>query len=159
MKEEQKEETEGENDEEKDDEDYSNSEDGHLHIDSAEDAMVHDSTAQEVLTTTTEDPPASAFQYDPIELIEAVFVGYPRLDFKPIPLKAWFLAITLVFFLACLVSIAGVIILGHRSAGVFQLQTSPDQLAFCYVPVAIGTATAISSQGISVVCLHISRWL
>ena len=39
MKEEQQEETEGENDEEEDDEDYSNSEDGHLHMDSAEDVQ------------------------------------------------------------------------------------------------------------------------
>lgn len=56
MKEEQQEETEGESDEEEDDEDYSNSEDGHLHMDSAEDTAVHDYTAQEVLTTTDGGP-------------------------------------------------------------------------------------------------------
>ena len=144
MKEEQKEETEGEKDEEEDEEDHSKSEDGHLHMESAEDTAVHDYTAEEASTTTTEDPSASAFQYDPIGWIEAVSVDYPRLDFKPIPFKAWFLAITLVFFLACLASIAGVIILGHRPAGVFQLQTSQDQLAFRYVSVVVGTATMIS---------------
>ena len=67
MKEEQKEETEGEKDEEDDEEGHSNSEDGHLHMESAEDTAVHDFTAQEASTTTTEDPSASAFQYDPIE--------------------------------------------------------------------------------------------
>ena len=130
MKEEQKEETEGEKDEEEDEEDHGNSEDRHLHTESAEDTAVHDYTAQEASMTTIEDLSASAFQYDPIEWIEAVSVDYPRLDFKPIPLKACFLAITLVFFLGLLSFNRRGEILGHRPAGVFQLQTSQDQLAF-----------------------------
>ena len=90
MKEEQKEDTEGEKDEEEDEEDYSNSQDGHLHMESAEDTAVHDYTTQEASMTTTEDLSVPAFQYDPIKWIEAVSVDYPRLDFKPYPTQSLF---------------------------------------------------------------------
>ncbi|KAH6666900.1 hypothetical protein B0J14DRAFT_603536 [Halenospora varia] len=83
------------------------------------------------------------FDYEPIGYSVAQAAGFKRLKFRPWALKNWFLSLTMLFFLACIASIAGILFLWRRDITRFHLETTQSHLAFQYVPTIIGTVTTI----------------
>lgn len=55
---------------------------------------------------------------------------------------------TMVFFSTCIAAIIAVLLRGHRNGGIYHVDTSPDALAFRYVPAAIGTVTVIGWRNV-----------
>lgn len=70
-------------------------------------------------------------------------MGYPKLDFKPIQLRTWFLVLTLGFFLSCIIAIISVILWARAEQGFIHIHRSQAMLAFRYVPVVLASISTI----------------
>lgn len=83
------------------------------------------------------------FEYTPIEYSEIENEGYRKLDFKPLLVRTWFLAVTVVFYLSCIAAIVGILVWSRRNGGIHRVHAVQGALACRYVPPAIGLVTVI----------------
>ncbi len=83
------------------------------------------------------------FDYDPIECSDIENGDYRKLDFKPLLVRTWFLAVTVVFYLSCIAAIVAMLEWSRRNGGIDLIHTTYGALACRYVPSAIGFITTL----------------
>lgn len=81
------------------------------------------------------------FDYVPIECSDVENGDCRKLDFKPLLVRTWFLAVTVVFYLSCIAAIVAMLVWSRRNGGIHRIYTTHGALACRYVPSAIGFIT------------------
>ena len=90
------------------------------------------------------DLPATDLHYDPIDSYdeepELQQKGYPRLTFRPIQLRTWYLLLAMGFFSLWAAAMASLIEWNRRHK---HISSSRAHLALRYTPAVVGTVTTI----------------
>ena len=77
--------------------------------------------------------------YDPISIPS----GHHELDFLPLALQTWYLALALAFFVICGSGAMIVVVLSQTSPERFHLQNATYQRLFAYSPMIAGSLTSL----------------
>lgn len=69
--------------------------------------------------------------------------GYPPLDYRPIALRNWFLALSVVFFFLCLGGIVILVVLNNLQPDILHLRVTTSRLVVRYSPGILGSITTL----------------